>query len=185
MCSASADSGLCADNELCFVERAHSDNPRQLQGTSLAPSPQIQSNWQFKGTSCSVCCIIALIGTSLLPYHNNIEFTAFMAGGVEEQVLRSSMDRRNSDAGNTAEPGAQHGDGLEGEEAEGPKPAQAGEAVTGVCLPARMAAGHRACTSTQGTPQEGSGCARNAACMVPILLQGDHMFKVWNLLLSF
>lgn len=52
------------------------------------------------------------------------------------------------------------------------------EADTGVCLPARMTASHRACISTKGSPDEGSGCARNDACMVPVLLHGDHMFKV-------
>ncbi len=73
---------------------------------------------------------------------------------------------------------AQRQDGLEGGGFEGQEQPLPEDAVVGVCLPARTAAGHRACTSTQGTPQKGSGCARNAACMVPVLLPGDHMFKV-------
>ena len=36
VCSDSTDSGLCAENELCFVERARSDHPRQLRGVSSA-----------------------------------------------------------------------------------------------------------------------------------------------------
>ncbi|EIE24169.1 hypothetical protein COCSUDRAFT_41457 [Coccomyxa subellipsoidea C-169] len=76
------------------------------------------------------------------------------------------------------EQAAQRQDGLEGGGFEGQEQPLPEDAVVGVCLPARTAAGHRACTSTQGTPQKGSGCARNAACMVPVLLPGDHMFKV-------
>ncbi|CAL8462284.1 g1815 [Coccomyxa elongata] len=120
-CSAGKEMDLCADNELCFVERAHSDQPRHLRGQ-------------------------------------------------EEQGQGSLMDRHEGAAGRLD---AEHGGGSDGQHMS-----LADTAEKGVCLPARMAAAHRACVSTQGTPQEGSGCARNAACMVPVLLEGDQMFKV-------
>ncbi len=95
-----------------------------------------------------------------------------MFEGQEEQGQGSLMDRHEGPAGRLD---AEHGDGIDSQHMS-----LADTAEKGVCLPARMAAAHRACVSTQGTPQEGSGCARNAACMVPVLLEGDQMIKVVN-----
>jgi hypothetical protein len=77
-------------------------------------------------------------------------------------------------------PGSGRGAGADlsaGQEPYG-LPVEAMQGAPGKCLPARMAAGFRACVSTEGTPPHGGGCARNAACMVPVLLRGEQMFKV-------
>lgn len=90
--------------------------------------------------------------------------------GQDQRGQRSSSDRHEVAPGSLD---AGYGGGLDGQHMP-----LADTADKGVCLPARMAAAHRACVSTQGTPQEGSGCARNAACMVPVLREGDQMLKV-------
>ena len=92
-----------------------------------------------------------------------------MHEGQQEQGQSPLVDRHEVAAGRLD---ARNGGGISGQDT----PSESAD--KGVCLPARLVAAHRACVSTQGTPQEGSGCARNAACMVPVLREGDHMFKV-------